>query len=69
MTEKNFTVYFEIYGKKMKTKVMAKSAEEAKSKVSSRLIFHKVEVTPNDDFNEAIDMMNDLLNHLGGKKG
>lgn len=68
MTERNFTVYFEIFGKRMKTKVIAKSAEEAKQKVSSRLIFHKIEITPNDDFNKAIDMMNDLLNHFGDKK-
>ena len=38
-----YTVYFEIFGKKMKTDVDASSEAEAKEKVSARMIFHRVE--------------------------
>jgi hypothetical protein len=64
---KNYTIYFEIYGKKMKTTVMAENEEKAKELVIRKIIFHKVEKSK-DEFNEAIDMMDDMLNFLGGKK-
>lgn len=64
MTERDFDVYFEIYGKKLKTKVIAKSNEEAKQKIISKIIFHKIEITPNDEFNEAMDIMDGILNAL-----
>jgi hypothetical protein len=41
---KNFVVFFEIFGKKMKTTLRAKSEKEAKDIVAKRIIFHKVEV-------------------------
>lgn len=69
MNERNFTVYFEMYGRKMKTNVIAKSTDEAKRKVSERLIFHKIEITPNDEFNKAMNIMDDFMNIIGGKKG
>ena len=40
---KTYTLYFEMYGKKMKTTVVAKSVSEAKSLVLSKLKFLKVE--------------------------
>ena len=43
-----YTIYFEIYGKKMKTIVFADTEAEAKQKVIARLIFHKVEKKPDD---------------------
>lgn len=36
------TVYFEIYGKKLKAEVGASSAEEAKRKIINRLKFIKI---------------------------
>jgi hypothetical protein len=37
-----YTVYFEIFGKEMQTKIDARNIEEAKSKVRDRIKFHKV---------------------------
>ncbi len=42
MIDKKYTVYFEFYGRKMKTTVTAKHEIEAKQKVHERLIFHSV---------------------------
>ena len=46
-----YTVYFEIFGKKMKTTVEAKSEEDAKYKVMGKVVWHKVvpEKTSDDD--------------------
>ena len=41
---KEYTVYFEIYGKKMKTTVFASSEDSAKQKIINRLKFLKIEV-------------------------
>jgi hypothetical protein len=41
---KQFTVYFELFGKKMKTEVFANSESDAKKRISEKIIFHKVEV-------------------------
>lgn len=64
---KNYTIYFEIYGKKMKTTVMAINEENAKDLIISKIIFHKVEKSK-DEFNQAIDIMDDMLNFLGSNK-
>ena len=47
---KQFTVYFEIFGKKMKTTVFANTEEEAKRKVKDKIVFHKVVTIPQDPF-------------------
>lgn len=60
---RNFDVYFELYGKKMKARVIADNTENAKKEVQNRIIFHKVE-KPKEEFNEVMDMMdkmNDIL--------
>jgi hypothetical protein len=64
---KNYTIYFEIYGKKMKSTVMAENEEKAKELVKSKIIFHKVEKSK-DEFNEVVNMMDDLMNILDGNK-
>lgn len=46
---------------------MAENEEKAKELVKSKIIFHKVEKSK-DAFNQAIDMMDDMLNFLGGNK-
>ena len=53
-----YTVYFEIYGKKLKTEVEAKSIEQAKYVVASKIIWHKVE--PKED-DAIIDRLSELF--------
>lgn len=48
-----YDVYFEIFGKKMKVKIKAKSKIQAEEIVKSKIIFHKIEdVTINDLFDK-----------------
>lgn len=65
---KNYSVYFEIYGKKMKVKILAESMTEAQQKVKDKIIFHKTVVEEKDDFNQAMDLMNGIIDVLDGKK-
>ena len=49
-----YDVYFEIYGKKLKVKVNAKSKLQAEEIVKSKIIFHKIEdVTINEIFGKT----------------
>ena len=38
-----YTVYFEIYGKKMKATIEANSEKEAKELIKNKIKFHKIE--------------------------
>ena len=67
MSNKNYNVYFEIYGKKMKAKVLAENEIQAKQKVKDKVIFYKAEIDKNDDYNKSIDMMDELLTNLTKK--
>ena len=58
---KKFKVYFEIFGKKMKTSITANSREEAKQLLMKKIIFHKVEL--DEDFKFQDD---DVLDFLKG---
>lgn len=55
-----YTVYFEIFGKKMKTTVEAKSEEDAKYLVMGKIVWHKVVVEKTGD---------DVLDFLKGTFG
>lgn len=46
-----FTIYFELYGKKMKVNIDAYSREDAINKLKSRIIIHQVDehLEPGDD--------------------
>lgn len=57
--EKDFVVYFEFYGKKMKTTVLAENEHDAKNKVKEKIKFHKVEKA-NSDFNKCMDTIDEL---------
>jgi hypothetical protein len=57
----NYIVYFEIYGKKLRKVVDAKSMTEAKTIVLNSIIFHKVE--PDPDLAEV--SIKDLKEMLG----
>ena len=39
---RNFDVYFEIYGKKMKVRILAENENDAKKEVEKKIIFHKI---------------------------
>lgn len=64
---KNFDVYFEIFSKKMKTRILAENKEKAKEEVKNKIIFHKVEKS-NEEFNQCMDILEELTNIVGGKK-
>lgn len=64
--ERDFEVYFEIFGKKMKTIVTANNEDEAKEKVKSKIIFHAVS-KPKTAYNSVIDVMEDAMNILNKK--
>ena len=65
---KNYSVYFEIYGKKMKAKILAESMTDAQQKVKDKIIFHKTVIEEKDEFNQAMDLMNGIIDALDGKK-
>lgn len=67
-SNRNYIVYFEIYGKKMKVKVLAGSMTEAQQKVKGKIIFHKTIYEQKDEFNQARDIVDNMLNILGDKK-
>lgn len=42
---KKFTIWFEIFGKKMKTTIEANNESEAKQALARKIIFHKIETS------------------------
>ena len=76
----NYLVYFEIYGKKLKTTVEAIDESDAKSIVAEKIIFHKIvpietNEHDNDDYGDAFNKMfgsdetlNNLMDMLGISK-
>ena len=55
-----FTVYFEFFGRRMKTDVEAKNEAEARLKVSRRINFIRVE--PSDGDPGIINFLKDIMN-------
>ena len=55
----NYTVYFEIFGKKMRHDVEATSEADAKRKVAERIVYHKVIEHPSDK--DIADVFYDFL--------
>jgi len=52
---KAFEVYFEIYGKKLKTTIKADSMADAQNKIRQSIIFHKTVVSESEvDFLKGI---------------
>lgn len=43
---KIFTLYFELYGKKMKTDIVAVDVDDAKRQLEKKIVYHKVESKP-----------------------
>lgn len=67
LSVKNYHVYFEIYGKKMRTTVMAISKEEAENKIKDKITFHKTEVDKGDYFNQSMDLLDNIIDVLDKK--
>ena len=65
---KNYTVYFEIYGKKMKAKVWAKSITDAKTQIKEKIKFHKMVEDDTDIFNQSTDIIDSIINILSNKR-
>lgn len=65
--EKNYTVFFELFGKKMKTKVLASSSSSAIDKIKEHIIFHKIELSKDDYFNKASGLLDDIFTSLENK--
>jgi hypothetical protein len=61
---KTYIIYFEIFGKKMKTIIEADSKSEAKQKVKNKIIFHKIDGEKDNVKNDNIDL-DGLKNMLG----
>lgn len=60
--------FFEIYGKKMKAVIEAKNEQEAKEAVKAKIIFHKIESVPTDDWSKLFGQdFDDLCSALGIK--
>lgn len=57
---RSYTVYFEIYGKKMRATVQAQDRVEAREIIKSKLIIHKVTVEP-DKGADFIDFFNNMI--------
>ena len=51
---KQYTIYFEIFGKKMKTTIYADSEIEAQNKLKDKIIFYKIEENNPIDFLQNI---------------
>lgn len=65
--KKNYTVYFELFGKKMKTKILAESKEDAQNIIKSKVKFHKIIIDKNDEFNQCIDVFDNIMDILDKK--
>ena len=52
---KQYTIYFELFGKKMKTTIEANSEVEAKNKLKEKIIFHKI-----DEY-DPLDFLKNIL--------
>ncbi len=61
---KTFDVWFEIFGKKMKTTVSALNKDRVKIVLSERIIIHKVEEQKNT--NDLLDDMPDVFKDIFG---
>jgi hypothetical protein len=64
---KDFDVYFEIFGKKMKATVLAADKMAAENEIKNKIIFHKIEESKSD-FNKIDGLIDEMGDILGIKK-
>lgn len=60
LSMRNYDVYFELYGKKLKKRVLAKSEADAKKQIANDIVFHKT-VKANEEFNEVVDIIDNII--------
>lgn len=60
MKEK-YEIWFELFGKKMKTTIAAISEDQAKSILMSKIIFHKVKVKGDPDSDDILNTLKDMF--------
>lgn len=65
---RNYELYFEFFGRNMRTTILAESEEDAKQKLISRLSIHKVVKKPHDLFNVTMDGLDEIERALDQKK-
>lgn len=58
--KKPFTVYFEVFGKRMKTEVLANDKEDARYLVLGKVIFHKIEENKQSS-DEVVNNLKDMF--------
>lgn len=56
-----YTIYFEIFGKKMKYICMAESESEAKQMLYSKIKFERIESEPITNDSDEVDFIKQLL--------
>jgi hypothetical protein len=54
---KEYDVYFSIYGKKLKTTVLARNEGEAMEYVRSKLLFHKITLKQDDHLEQLKNIL------------
>jgi hypothetical protein len=60
---KKYMVYFSIFGKKLKTEILAKDKEQAKRFVLDKVTFHKFEEIPlSKSDSELFNHLKDIFN-------
>ena len=63
---KKYTIYFEIFGKKLKTTVLAENKEHAKEIIKNKIVFYRIdEEIENDIFDSFFnggDVFDNLMN-------
>lgn len=64
---KDFDVYFELFGKKMKTTILASDKNAAELAVKNKIVFHKIEEAKSD-FNNAVTSLDEIADMLGMNK-
>lgn len=63
----NYEVFFELYGKKLKTSILAENEMTAKEIVRNKIIFHKVVLKPAFGLGDE-DIFSNLMDIFQGKK-
>jgi hypothetical protein len=64
MTLRNYTIYFELFERKMKTVIMAKSEDHAKTLLFEKIKFHRLTIDKNDEFNKVMEYGDEVMNTL-----
>jgi hypothetical protein len=54
---KSYTIWFEFFGKKMKTTVVAQNQKEAREKLRDKIIVHQVRPSDDDFVKDFFDVL------------